>query len=98
MPYFRDSAGAGARASAGARGWQVLKYGVLLPPVLTTLELVWIWTGIAVGIFCKVLDYRHILAGDMLGFERSHFWWHVSLPFFFGSYTLYLWFVKAQAC
>ena len=77
---------------------QAYKYGVVLPPVLAASELIWIWCGLLVGIFFKVLDYHALLAGDMLSFERSHFWWHASLPFVFAVHTLYLWFFKAAAC
>lgn len=73
-------------------GLQFFKYGILLRPVLSTGELVWLSATLLIAIAIKLADYQAIaVLKDRQLYERTHFWWHVSLPFGVGGHLAYRW-------
>lgn len=74
-------------------GLQFVKYGILLRPVLPVGELLWIGATLLIAVAIKIADSRAIMQRDRLLYERTHFWWHVSLPFGVGANLLYRWLV-----
>ena len=71
--------------------FQFYKFGVMCAPHMGVVDAAWTSTTLALAIVCKMFDYRSMQANDIAFYRRSHFWWHVSLPFGFGSYVIYVW-------
>jgi hypothetical protein len=76
---------------------QFLKYGVLVRPSLSLLEIAWIWLGLAVSVRCKLGGYQAILRNEAESYRAWHIAWHVSLPVVFGCFHAVRWHASAEA-
>ena len=76
---------------------QVYKFGVVLRPWMTPLDMAWTGVTLVTAVACKMADYHAMQSDDMHLYIRSHFWWHVTLPLGLGSFCLYKW-VTAEQC
>ena len=75
---------------------QFYKFLFILLPWMGALDVVWTGSVLLLGAACKMADYHAMQSANMALYRRSHFWWHVSLPFGLGSWIAYKWYAAEQ--
>lgn len=78
-------------------GFQILKFGIVLPWSMSLYELAWVWCGLALGIHCKLRGYRAVIDSSVHSFRIWHIAWHCSFPITFLAFHGYRWHV-CDAC
>lgn len=73
--------------------FQTYKVFFLMWSSLLWIEVLWLASGIVIGIYYKISDYSAILDGNALAYRRSHTLWHVCLPAAFISHSLARWYI-----
>ena len=59
---------------------QIFKFGIIAPYAIRLDQLLWGWLSIVVGLSCKLMGSRAILADCVEDFYFWHCMWHLTLP------------------